>query len=519
MHLPSVLVLFNQPAGAGPAAASEAGVLREVAAVTTALMRLRVPHRVAGVGQLTDLPSLLAESREPVIFNLIEEFPGRPGDASLVPDLCAAYGKGVTGGDSACLALTLDKWRSKAVFAAAGLRVPRGICCPPGQSILRAGLPPGRLIVKPLAADASEGISADSVVAGPGARLRRAVRTVHQRFRQPALIEEFIGIREIHAAMLERHGRVALLGLTEIDFTRLDAKQPPIYDYAAKWLPESPAYRATPIRARPRLSSTQRAAFARAALIAWHAAGCRDYARLDFRLDPRGRPVLLEVNSNPDLSPDCGYAAAAAAAGLEYADIIRCLIQNAARRIMPAAPAAARQRQPRATVRIRRMRPADRPALLRLLRETQAFRPDEIEVAREVMDDALNAGLDRRFQSFVAETQGAIAGWICWGPTYCALGTYDIYWLAAARSLQGRGIGTALMEHAERAIRALDGRIAVVETNGRPQYAATRGFYMARGYIESARLKDFYAPGDDKLIYIKRFNAPGRKTAFHGSGS
>jgi len=101
-----------------------------------------------------------------------------------------------------------------------------------------------------------------------------------------------------------------------------------------------------------------------------------------------------------------------------------------------------------------------------------------------------------------ADAEGRLVGWICWGPTPCTLGTYDLYWMAVDPAAQRGGVGTALLVEMERQLvgRA---RLIVVETAGRADYAATRGFYESRGYRPTARIPEFYAPGDDLVIYTK----------------
>jgi len=131
--------------------------------------------------------------------------------------------------------------------------------------------------------------------------------------------------------------------------------------------------------------------------------------------------------------------------------------------------------------------PQDREAIVTMLADTQAFRPDELDVAREVLDDALAQGEDGHYQSFVAEEEdGQVTGWVCFGPTPCTLGTFDVYWIAVSPGRQSKGVGTALLQYSESLIKQRGGRIAVVETSGRPSYESSRLFYLARGYQEKA---------------------------------
>jgi len=149
------------------------------------------------------------------------------------------------------------------------------------------------------------------------------------------------------------------------------------------------------------------------------------------------------------------------------------------------------------------MAAGDKPALMKILRHTPEFKPFEVAVAEEVIDSYLNNPAAGYF-TLVAEDAGEIAGYVCYGETPCTMGTWDIYWIAVDRARRGLGIGKMLSEQAEESIRKSGGRLAVIETSSTPLYENTRGFYLARGYETVARIPDFYAPGDDKLILVKR---------------
>jgi D-alanine-D-alanine ligase len=143
---------------------------------------------------------------------------------------------------------------------------------------------------------------------------------------------------------------------------------------------------------------------------------------------------------------------------------------------------------------------ADRRRIEEITRAVLVFRDDEVPVALEVFDGAVGGSPD--YIALGATVDERLVGWICWGPTPCTLGTYDLYWMAVDPSMQGSGIGAALL-------RAMEGRLAgsarliVVETAGRPDYRPTRAFYESRGYRKAAIIPDFYAPGDDQVVYVK----------------
>lgn len=145
----------------------------------------------------------------------------------------------------------------------------------------------------------------------------------------------------------------------------------------------------------------------------------------------------------------------------------------------------------------------DKPALMRILRNTPEFKAFEVAVAEEVIDSYLNDPRAGYF-TLIAEDGGEIAGYVCYGETPCTMGTWDIYWIAVAGEKRGRGIGKLLSGKAEAAIKQAGGRLAIIETSSTPLYENTRNFYLGRGYETVARIPDFYSPGDDKLILVKK---------------
>jgi predicted N-acetyltransferase YhbS len=150
---------------------------------------------------------------------------------------------------------------------------------------------------------------------------------------------------------------------------------------------------------------------------------------------------------------------------------------------------------------LRDLTAADRGRIEQITRAVGVFHEGETAVALEVFD-AMAAG-SPDYVALGAEQDGRLVGWICWGPTPCTRGTFDLYWMAVDPVLQGSGIGTALVREMEHRLEGL-ARLVIVETAGRPDYQQTRDFYRARGYRPAATIKDFYAPGDDQVVYVKR---------------
>jgi ribosomal protein S18 acetylase RimI-like enzyme len=149
---------------------------------------------------------------------------------------------------------------------------------------------------------------------------------------------------------------------------------------------------------------------------------------------------------------------------------------------------------------LRPLAAADRRRIEEITRAVSVFRDDEVPVALEVFDGAVAGSPD--YVALGATVDERLVGWICWGPTPCTLGTYDLYWMAVDPAAQAAGIGTALLREMEGRL-AGSARLIVVETAGRPDYRPTRAFYEARGYRKAAVIPDFYAPGDDQVVYVK----------------
>jgi ribosomal protein S18 acetylase RimI-like enzyme len=149
---------------------------------------------------------------------------------------------------------------------------------------------------------------------------------------------------------------------------------------------------------------------------------------------------------------------------------------------------------------LRPLSAADRRRIEEITRAVRVFRDDEVPIALEVFDGAVAGSPD--YIALGATVDERIVGWICWGPTPCTLGTYDLYWMAVDPAAQTAGIGTALLREMEGRLVG-SARLIVVETAGRPDYRPTCAFYEARGYRRAAVIPDFYAPGDDQVIYVK----------------
>ena len=153
---------------------------------------------------------------------------------------------------------------------------------------------------------------------------------------------------------------------------------------------------------------------------------------------------------------------------------------------------------------IRKFEKGDLQPLSEIVKATNVFRPEEIEVAVELMEIAIDNPDDKDYllRTYVDDAQ-AVQGYYCVGPTPMTVSTFDLYWIAVNPALQGKGIGHSLIAHCEELVKSLKGTLIMVETSSQPKYDSTNRFYVRHNYVETARVKDYYAAGDDLIVYSK----------------
>jgi GNAT superfamily N-acetyltransferase len=148
--------------------------------------------------------------------------------------------------------------------------------------------------------------------------------------------------------------------------------------------------------------------------------------------------------------------------------------------------------------------PADTPHLLAIAQEAGMFKPMEITALQEVLDDFHKANHAIGHRSVTCEQDGRIIGFAYYAPAAMTDRTWYLYWIAVGKQLQARGVGSRLLKHMEDEIRRANGRMLLIETSSLPHYALTRRFYLKHSFDEAAVLRDFYADGDDMVVFRKR---------------
>jgi ribosomal protein S18 acetylase RimI-like enzyme len=155
--------------------------------------------------------------------------------------------------------------------------------------------------------------------------------------------------------------------------------------------------------------------------------------------------------------------------------------------------------------------PEDVAAVRSIVASSGFFYDHEIDVAVELVEERLQKGLKSGYLFLFVEQQGRTVGYSCYGEIACTAGSYDLYWIAVHDDFRSQGIGKILLKKSEALIAVRGGRGIWVETSGQDKYRPTRDFYVKSDYHQEAVLADFYGPGDDKFIFVKRLTDHGRK--------
>jgi D-alanine-D-alanine ligase len=306
-------------------------ILREeVGAIDESLRAAGYSPYVMSVDHFSkELINTLVKLAPKFVFNLCEEINGKAELEMSVAGMLELMGLPYTGSGPFALGLALKKFYVKQILRAAGIPVAKGYLHYPGRKA-----PPRSIrfpvIVKPAREDASLGINSNSVC-HDAAHLERQVDYVHTVYQQEALVEEYLDGREFNVSIMgDLEPRV--LAISEIDFSGMPEGEPRIVSFRAKWDEESPMFNSTVPVCPAQVSKRTERRIKDIALRSYACIGCRDYARVDMRGDPKGNLYVLEVNPNPDISPKAGFARAARAAGHSYGEMIVQICQAAMER-------------------------------------------------------------------------------------------------------------------------------------------------------------------------------------------
>jgi D-alanine-D-alanine ligase len=283
---------------------------------------------------VASFPAQLARTRPDLVFNIAEGLHGVNRE-SHVPAICEYAGVAYTGSDPLTLGLALHKARAKEILAY------RGVPTAPFSLVERPAdldrlAPRFPLFVKPVAEGSGKGVFTNNVCEN-ATQLRERVLTLLEQYAQPVLVESYLPGPEFTVAILGNGPEARCLPVVACDFAALPAGAPPIYGYEAKWVWDTPDRPLEIFECPAKVPQALAREIERTALDAFHALACRDWCRVDVRVDRFGVPNVLELNPLPGILPDPAmnscFPKAARVAGMSYDELIQEVVRIAWRRI------------------------------------------------------------------------------------------------------------------------------------------------------------------------------------------
>ncbi len=303
-----------------------------IAAVEAALSKL---GKVVRIEATEEFPERLRAIRPDIVFNIAEGFHGVNRE-SHVPAMCEFFGIPYSGSDPFTLTLCLDKARAKETLSFHGIPTPRFAVVENladlDERTFSLELP---LFIKPLHEGSSKGIT-DGNLCWDRDHLLAQTKFLLENYHQPVLVEEYLPGQEFTCGVLGNGDEATVLPLVGMNFEALPKGALPIYSYDAKFVWDRPERPLEIFQCPAKIGSDLQSAIERVVLDAYRVLGCRDWARIDVRLDGAGNPNVLEVNPLPGILPDAAdnscLPKAARAAGIGYDELIQSCLRLAAAR-------------------------------------------------------------------------------------------------------------------------------------------------------------------------------------------
>ncbi|MHB8578352.1 MAG: D-alanine--D-alanine ligase family protein [Ignavibacteriaceae bacterium] len=299
---------------------SENGFIKEISLIKNSLSKFFSEVKAIAIDRNLERTINFINNYNPdIIFNFVESVEGIASYEYCMAGLFQLLGFNFTGNLPATLGNCLNKSRTKKILSSFGISTPNSTTLKPFEELsdikFDLNFP---VILKLLKEDASIGISEFSVVEDL-VDLKKHLNFLWETYNQEIIVEEYIDGREFNAAVL---GDI-VLPISEINFDGLPVDLPKIVTYEGKWIEESVYYQNTKPECPAKINKNLKSKIEKTALLAFNAMGCRDYARIDLRIDINGNPFVIEVNPNPDISTDSGFARASAAFGISYPELLR----------------------------------------------------------------------------------------------------------------------------------------------------------------------------------------------------
>lgn len=497
-----VTLLYNEPTlpADHPDADSEHDVLETVDVIAKHLQAAGL--QVSRLGTTGDPKALLIglEAAKPdVVFNLFEGTAGWGRSEEYVAGVLELLKLPYTGCPTLPMTLCRDKPLAKRLFAGAGIPTAPYVVIPEGP------IPPCPMafpvIVKPGQEDASVGIDQKSVCRNQ-AELEERIEYLRRRYGPSILVEQLIVGREFHVPVIERDGQIVVLPFSEILFPPPADGLPiwPIVTFDAKWKPNSRDFAATPAKNPADVDDHLRRCVTEIVVKTFQLLDCRDYARVDLRVDESGKPFVLEMNPNPCINPLAGVAAALESAKIPYAEFLQGCVRNALRRAGRADGSEIGTASPSS--------PLPHRTAFTICPASSAISIDAFDPVMSASDRGMLSGIAAKplpADAWIAEQDGQPVGILAGVPLDATNGVWAIERIMTSE--RRKGIGHALMEALEKGIFMKGGRLIIADVTSSPGFAAVRSFLTAVGFVPIGDCPEYYRDGYSQIRFGKHLPA------------
>lgn len=497
-----VTLLYNEPTlpADHPDADSEHDVLETVDVIAKHLQAAGL--QVSRLGTTGDPKALLIglEAAKPdVVFNLFEGTAGWGRSEEYVAGVLELLKLPYTGCPTLPMTLCRDKPLAKRLFAGAGIPTAPYVVIPEGP------IPPCPMafpvIVKPGQEDASVGIDQKSVCRNE-AELEERIEYLRRRYGPSILVEQLIVGREFHVPVIERDGQIVVLPFSEILFPPPADGLPiwPIVTFDAKWKPNSRDFAATPAKNPADVDDHLRRCVTEIVVKTFQLLDCRDYARVDLRVDESGKPFVLEMNPNPCINPLAGVAAALESAKIPYAEFLQGCVRNALRRAGRADGSEIGTASPSS--------PLPHRTAFTICPASSAISIDAFDPVMSASDRGMLSGIAAKplpADAWIAEQDGQPVGILAGVPLDATNGVWAIERIMTSE--RRKGIGHVLMEALEKGIFMKGGRLIIADVTSSPGFAAVRSFLTAVGFVPIGDCPEYYRDGYSQIRFGKHLPA------------
>jgi D-alanine-D-alanine ligase len=503
MRAPRVLVLYNEPVlpTDHPDADSEHEILYTVDVVTKTLVQAGFECARLGASHNPDvLLTGLRLQRPDAVFNLFEGTADGGHNEAYVAGLLEWLNIPFTGSPFHALCVARNKHLTKRLLQGADIPTPDFFVV---EELPVAECPlEWPVIVKPATEDASVGLDQGSVVMDQQS-LQKRVTLMLKNYGPPVLVEQYVQGREFNVGLIEAP-KLKVLPISEILFVDKAPGYWPIVTYDAKWKPGTRDYEATPPRYPAEVSPKLAERLGAIACDAFNLLGCRDYARVDFRVRPPGKPYVLEVNPNPDFSPTAGLCGGLTSAAITHSaftvDLVHAALARGKKKITI-------QAKKTGTTSVRPANENDRAAVRKVAESVGCSCPETMAATLYRLEASLADDHAGNYHFLVAERPAGVVGYACFGRSGEGVDAFGLFDLSVALTVQGQHVGRDLFGAVEAKIQAAGGRLIVVESSSNPGQTRARQFFLHQGLRLVGDIPDYHREGQSKLTYVKYLKA------------